>query len=59
MAKEIVDVETLSCGCVLTRQIIDGEKQFQIEACERSCVNLRAALNLGQQKGIPIEMREL
>jgi hypothetical protein len=54
---QIIDIETLPCGCVLTRKIEDGRKVFQIAPCRHDCVNLRNALDLADEKGLPVDWR--
>lgn len=52
------EVAVLPCGCVLTRKIEDGVRVLQIAPCRTDCVNLRNALALADENGLPVERRQ-
>lgn len=56
--REFVDIETLPCGCTITRVIIDGTNTIEYAPCIMSCRNYINAVSLGLEKDKQIMKKE-
>jgi len=57
VTEEFIDIETLPCGCALTRKLIDGEKVLQYASCHQTCMNYLSALGVARDMGKPTTKR--
>ena len=58
MDGEVLDVTTLTCGCVLTRTLVDGGPILTIAPCRTDCPSLAAALDIADELDKPVVFRE-
>lgn len=56
--KEILETETLPCGCVIGRAIVDGERTFFIDPCSPTCTYYAFAIEEARKRNSRIEFKK-
>jgi hypothetical protein len=54
----IVDITTLPCGCLLSREVNDGRRELVVVPCRPGCRNLTSAFIEAVALGEAVEFRE-
>ena len=57
MSEVIPEPVVLPCGCFIKCDIVKGVKQIEIVPCNATCLNYRNALQMAEEKALPIEYR--
>lgn len=57
MEREILEQETVPCGCILGTALEDGEPTFFIRPCSLTCATYAYFLKASREQDKPLVMR--
>ena len=56
--EQLFDIDTLPCGCVLSRVIaLDGTRELRLSPCRPGCTVVADLVRMAQEDGKPVERR--